>query len=183
MRRVAISAGHSNVQGQDRGAIGNGLIEGVETVKIRNQVKQYLECAGAKVSVDPDWSATGATVKLFRQYFYGKDIVIDIHLNAATSPTATGSEVIVPSDCTDFEHRLATELTAEISSRLGIRNRGVKREWETPRKKLLWFTIPAETVLIECFFLSNPYDVGKYQQYFNYMSEGIANIILKYRSL
>ncbi len=37
-RRLAASAGHSNVPGQDQGAADNGTIEGVETVRIRNRV-------------------------------------------------------------------------------------------------------------------------------------------------
>lgn len=183
MRRIAISAGHSNVVGQDQGACGNGLIEGVETIKIRNQIKRYLGLFNIPVSIDPDWSMTGATVKLFRQWFYGKDIVIDIHINAASSISATGTEVIVPNDCSDFEHSLAAELSKEISERLEIRDRGVKREYQSARKKLLWMTIPAETVLIECFFITNKYDVEKYERNFNSMCEGIANVLFTYRQL
>lgn len=182
-RRIAISAGHSNVQGQDQGAVGNGLIEGVETVKIRNRIKYYLETMGCKVSVDPDDSVTWQTVALFKKYFGPKDVVIDLHLNAVADPRATGAEVVIPNEYSDFEHDFATELVAEISSRLSIRNRGVKTELKTARKKLLWMTIPAENILIEFFFISNPHDVSSYNLNFDSMCYGVANIIFKYKFL
>lgn len=182
-RRIAISAGHSNVQGQDQGAEGNGLIEGVETVKIRNRIKFHLERMGCKVSVDPDSSVTWKTVALFKKYFSARDVVIDLHLNAASSDRATGVEVLIPEKYSDFEHDLATELASEISSRLKIRNRGVKTELQTPRKKLLWMTIPAENILIEFFFISNPHDVSSYLINFDSMCVGTANIIFKHKYL
>jgi N-acetylmuramoyl-L-alanine amidase len=180
MRKAAISAGHSNTPGKDMGATGNGLTEGIETVKIRNKVKARLERMGVKVSVDPDDSVTGATVRLFKQYFKGKDVVIDIHLNAATSSMATGTEVIIPDVSTDFEKELAKELSLAISGALNITNRGVKTEAQTFRKKLLWMTIPAENILIECFFVSNTTDVKAYLMYGDKMCDKIAEVIYKY---
>lgn len=180
MRRIAISAGHSNVPGQDMGAAGNNLIEGVEAVKIRNKVEQRLEQLGVKVSVDPDNSVTGATVRLFSQYFKGRDVVVDIHLNAAASNKATGTEVLVPEKYSDFEIKLATELSRAISASLGIPNRGVKTETQSARKKLLWMTIPAENILIECFFISNPSDVNSYHLYGDFMCNAIADVLYKY---
>lgn len=181
MRRIALSAGHGNVNRQDMGSIGCGLIEGVENVKIRNRVKYFLETNfGCTVSIDPDDSLTGATVKLFKKYFSGTDIVIDIHLNAAMSMAATGTEVIIPAQYTKFEYDLGAEISAELSKVLGLRNRGVKTELLTPRKKLLWFTIPAETVLIECFFITNRFDVQAYHDNFDKMCHSIAKVIYKY---
>lgn len=182
-RRIAISAGHSNVPGQDRGAIGNGLIEGVEAVKIRDRVKYYLERVGSKASVDPDSSVTWRTVALFKKYFSDRDIVVDIHLNAAGSEKATGCEVIVPVKYSAFERALADELCTAISVNLKIRNRGVKTEAQTPRKKLLWMTIPSENILIECFFITNPDDVASYTLYFDNMCAAIAGVLCKYKFL
>lgn len=180
MRRIAISAGHSNVPGQDMGAAGNNLIEGVEAVKIRNKVEQRLEQLGVKVSVDPDNSVTGATVRLFKQFFKGSDVVVDIHLNSVPSTSVTGTEVIIPDNYSDFEKALATDLSKIISSTLGIHNRGVKTEAQTARKKLLWMTIPAENILIECFFISNPSDVNSYHLYGDFMCNAIADVLYKY---
>lgn len=180
-RRIAISAGHSNVPGKDRGAVGCGLIEGDETVKIRNRVKYHLERLGSKVSVDPDNNVTWQAVALFKKYFSDKDVVIDIHLNAAGSEKATGCEVVIPDKYTDFEYTVANELSTAISSSLKIRNRGVKVESQTARKKLLWMTIPAENLLIECFFITNPDDVASYTLYFDSMCKSIAEVLFKYK--
>jgi len=180
-RRIAISAGHSNIAGADRGAVGNGLIEGEETVKIRNRIKQILNCWEIPVSVEPESSATAQTVALFKKYFSGPDIVVDIHINAAANPKATGAEVIVPEKPSLFEMRLAMEMSQAISDALQIRNRGVKGENLTPRKKLLWFTIPAEMILIECFFISNKNDVDQYKKNEAELAAAIADVLATHR--
>ena len=42
MRKIFISAGHSNKQGTDRGASGNGFIEGELTVELRDLIVSEL---------------------------------------------------------------------------------------------------------------------------------------------
>lgn len=106
--------------------------------------------------------------------------MVDIHLNAAASNKATGTEVLVPEKYSDFEIKLATELSRAISASLGIPNRGVKTETQSARKKLLWMTIPAENILIECFFISNPSDVNSYHLYGDFMCNAIADVLYKY---
>jgi len=177
MRRIALSAGHSNVKGQDRGAQGNGILEGEETVVFRDLVKLRLEKHGVKVSVDPNSSVTGDTVRLFKKYFSGSDVCIDIHFNSASSPNATGTEVIIPVKYSRYEHDLALALCQIISSTLGIKNRGFKTELQTPRKKLFWMTIPAETVLIETCFLSNLRDVQSYKANKEELANAVGDII------
>jgi len=161
-RRIAISAGHTNVPGKDRGAVGNKQVEGNLTVEFRDLIKEQLNNWGITVSVDPNSSATGDMVRLFSKYFNGKDIVVDIHFNAAISEEANGTEVLIPASPTDFERDLAYELVREISS-FGFANRGVKSELQSARKKLFFFTVPAETVLIEVCFISNARDMELYQ--------------------
>ena len=41
-RKIYLSAGHSNRAGRDRGASGNGFIEGELTVDARNRITKYL---------------------------------------------------------------------------------------------------------------------------------------------
>ena len=50
--KILISAGHTNVPGKDRGAAGNGFIEGDEAVKIRDQVASILRGRGLEVIED-----------------------------------------------------------------------------------------------------------------------------------
>ena len=52
MRSVFLSAGHSNRPGRDRGAAGNGYIEGELAVEFRNILKNELEILGKEHGVD-----------------------------------------------------------------------------------------------------------------------------------
>lgn len=181
-RRIAISAGHSNVPGKDRGALINDLTEGDLTVEFRNILVKEFKKNGITVSVDPDSNVTFQTVALFRQYFGPNDICIDIHFNSASS-RVSGAEVLVPKNADLFEKDLARELSLAIASTLMIPNRGVKSELESARKKLLFMTIPAKTVLLEVCFMSNADDLAKYNNYKDLLAERIVDIVDKYRNI
>ena len=59
-----------------------------------------------------------------------KDIVFDIHFNAA-SPNAGGCETFIPNEFTAREKKIAKEITDTTCKILGIANRGVKLESQT----------------------------------------------------
>lgn len=177
-RRIAISAGHSNVKGQDRGAVSNGYIEGELTVELRDLIKEALNNTNVPCSIDPNSNVTFQTVALFRQYFNtGNDICIDIHFNAGGG---TGTEVLIPDNFSLVEQELATALAHVISSRLQIFNRGVKQEKYSARKKLFWMTIPAETILIEVAFLDNAKDMSSYNNQKVLLADEIASVLMSY---
>lgn len=180
-RRIAISAGHSNMHGQDMGAQGNGIIEGIETVSLRNLIVQNFKAKKESVSVDPDSNVTFKTVALFKQYFGSEDILLDIHFNASANPKATGCEVLVPAYMDIHERDLATDLVAAVSGILNIPNRGVKTETQSARKKLLWMSIPAITVLLEVCFISNPTDVKSYFANKEHLAKAITTILLVHK--
>lgn len=93
-RKIFISAGHSNVSGRDRGALGvNGTIEGELTVALRKKVVSELNRLGANPITDIDRNVTRETVTFMIRNLVSRDIAIDIHFNAATK-TATGTEVL-----------------------------------------------------------------------------------------
>jgi len=182
-RRVAISAGHSNVPGQDMGAKGNLLTEGSEAVILRNLIVDRFKERNEVISIDPDNSVTGKTVALFKQYFNANDIVVDIHFNASSNPTATGCEVLVPAVASATELEIAGTLALDISKVLGIKNRGVKTELQSARKKLLWMTIPGENILIEICFISNDEDVRKYITNKEQLAKSIADVLIFYKNM
>jgi N-acetylmuramoyl-L-alanine amidase len=65
-------------------------------------------------------------------------------------------------DNTSLENRLfAAELTEACAKALGIRNRGVKSETESARKRLgILHTVPRVVLLEVCFL--NQHDLGKF---------------------
>ena len=182
MRKLYLSAGHSAQDGVDQGAQGNGYSEGKLTSELRALIAKDLETIGVTANVDSDYSVTGQTVRLFKTMVSGADVAIDIHFNAAASELATGSEVLVPGVASTFERVFAADLAKTIAEVLNIKNRGVKTELESARKKLLWMEIPCENILIEVCFISNALDMQKYQQSKFVLSKKLATLIKFYLS-
>jgi len=181
-RRIAISAGHSNVKGEDRGAIANGYVEGELAVELRDLIVAIFKQRNIPVSVDPNSNVTFQTVALFRKWFNtGNDILVDIHFNAGAS-SANGTLVIVPNTASDFEKDLAKALSYTIALTLGIPNKGVHDEHYTARGKLLWMSLPAESVLIEVCFLTNLNDMAAYSQLKSRVAVSIANVLIDYKT-
>lgn len=176
MRTIFLSAGHSNVFGQDRGAEGNGYIEGNLAVELRHKIVVELQKRGVMPKTDPDSNVTAKTVSLFKGIVNRSDIALDIHFNAGP-PSATGCEVVIPRIYSKFEYILASELSNIISNTLNIRNRGILTEDRTPRKKLAWMTIPCENVLLEVCFITNVMDMQKYNEKVEQLSFRIADLI------
>lgn len=174
MRRIALSAGHSTQPGVDNGAVYGKYNEGLEAANLRKIVKKGLEALGVTVNVDPDYSVTYQTVALFKKYFSGTDVAIDIHFNASNGK-GTGVECFIPSSYSAYEYNLGYQLAKYVSATLGIPNRGVKTELQSARKKLLWMTIPCETVLIEVSFIDH--DMIVYKQKEQQVGKVIATTI------
>lgn len=179
MRTIFASAGHSNVLGKDRGASGNGFIEGILTVEQRDLIVKELKKLGAKVVIDDNDSVLSQTMAFFRNKTTKDCILIDLHWNSAT-PQATGTEVLIPAKPTAIETQIATELSAEIARTIGIRNRGVKTELQSARKSLGWMRLTGENILIETCFISNKSDMDKYQATKERVAKSIAQILFKY---
>lgn len=181
-RRVALSAGHSNVKGQDMGAVGVFFIEGEETVNLRNKLIEEFNYRNVVVNKDDNSNVTYQTVSLFKKYFGKKDIVVDLHFNASDNKLATGCEVLIPADYSDFEYELASTIASTISKTLGIVNRGVKTELQSARKKLLWMTIPAENILIEVCFITNAKDSSEYLSKRSMLVSDLVEVLTAYKN-
>jgi N-acetylmuramoyl-L-alanine amidase len=184
MRTIFLSAGHSTVAGRDRGAAGNGFIEGVEAAKIRKRVSEILrQKYNCKTVVDPDDSILSQTLAFFRSMTTNRCIVVDIHFNAA-SPTATGTETLVDNNPTQFELDLAFALSHASAKTLGINKRGnfmgragVKSERESHHGSLGWMRLTGENALIEVCFISNKSDMDKYTANFETYCQNIAIVL------
>jgi N-acetylmuramoyl-L-alanine amidase len=177
-RKIFISAGHSNVSGRDRGALGvNGTIEGELTVALRKKVVSELNRLGANPITDIDRNVTRETVTFMIQNLVSRDIAIDIHFNAATK-TATGTEVLIPFKSSEFERHLGNLLSYNIATVLGIRNRGLKTEADSARGRLIFMTPNCENILIEVCFITNENDMKAYNEKQNQVATIIAKCII-----
>lgn len=184
-RTVFISAGHSNVAGRDRGAVGNGFIEGVLTAELRSLIVPLLRNRGVTVVVDSDNSILSQTLNYFRNKTTPNCIVLDIHFNASI-PSATGTETLIPANPSIFEQRLARDLSKACADVLGIPLRGslnglhgVKTELESHHGRLGWMQLTGENVLMEVCFITNAANMRSYESNKYRLANEIAIILAR----
>lgn len=177
-RKIIISAGHGGI---DSGAVSGSYIERDLTIELRNLVVAELKALGVTALVDDNKNALKETLAWLRGKFGSKDILFDIHWNAA-SPQAKGTEVIVPDQASQFENNLAKAIL-KVFTDLGFKDRGVKPESLTARKRLGWMRPTAENVLLEVCFISNATDMKLYQANKTNISKQLANVLFNHSKL
>lgn len=173
-RKIIISAGHG---GNDPGAIANGYTERDLAIEFRELIVKELLLLGVKPLIDDNKNALKQTLAWLTGKYSSKDILLDIHWNAATSK-ARGTEIIVPDNASVFENNLAKNILNVFVSN-GFTSRGVKPESLTARKKLGWMRPPAENILIEVAFITNLLDMNLYQNLKYKLAKELANVIFK----
>lgn len=178
-RKIFLSAGHGGI---DSGAIGNGYIERDLAIELRNYIARELKALGVVPSMDDDRNALAKTLSWLRGKFGSKDILLDIHWNAAANPEAKGAEVIVPDVASQFEKDLSKALL-KVFTDIGFRDRGVKPEALTARKRLGWMRPAAENILIEVCFITNVTDMKLYEANKQNIAKRIASVLNHYRKL
>ncbi|MRM94595.1 N-acetylmuramoyl-L-alanine amidase [Riemerella anatipestifer] len=175
-------AGHHE---RDSGAVYNGRQENKETIKIRETLALSLQKIGIKVIKDKDNQTLSEVLRTIKP---GRGSVLyDIHLNASTNATATGTECVVSNESyanRDNSYRMAEEICEVASKLLGIRNRGVIPESKTARKRLaILHTKAGISVVHEWCFISNSNDMKALDENMSRACEAIARILKKYDDL
>lgn len=172
--KLYITAGHEVHDGKGTGAHGFGD-EAVEARRLAAAVITKLKKLDIPCETDNDsWS-----LREVINWLIGKtdknSVCIDIHFNAA-GPQITGTEIIIPDISTKKEEWWAKELVLTLARTLEIRNRGVKKEKDTFRKKIGILRQPksATNLLLEICFITNREDMDKYNKKFNLLATEIA---------
>ena len=178
-RKIFLSAGHG---GKDSGAVGNGYVERELTIDLRNHIARELKALGVVPSMDNDRNALAQTLSWLRGKVGNRDILLDLHWNAAANPEAKGSEIIIPDVASQFEKDLSKALL-KVFIDLGFKDRGVKPEALTARRKLGWMRPNAENILIEVCFISNITDMKLYEANKQNIAKRIASVLNHYRKL
>ena len=173
-RKIIISAGHG---GNDPGAVANGYTERDLAIEFRELLVKELLLLGVKPLIDDNKNALKQTLAWLTGKYSSKDILLDIHWNAASSK-ARGTEVIVPDNASIFENNLGKNILNVFVSN-GFINRGVKPESQTARKRLGWMRPPAENILIEVAFITNILDMNLYQNLKYKLAKELAFVIYK----
>lgn len=173
---IYICAGHTNTKGAtyDPGAVANGFKESELTAQLRNLICSELTKLGCVFKTDQDNQSLNQTI--FSAGTTEKDIVFDIHFNAAT-PKAGGSETFIPVNFTEREKRIAKEITDTTCRIIGIPNRGVKLESQTRHKRLGMMRPLGTNMLWEVCFITNKDEMMKYMTKINELAEAIALVL------
>lgn len=183
MKNIYLIAGHN---GRGTGAKGlNGTDEGEMTIELRDDVAKILESDGLCVTTDLNYLPLRGVLEWLK-IVKPRDVVIDIHFNAFGSPNAHGTEVIISNDATHTEIKFAYDLQKAIVNALGTRDRGVKREKQTARKRLGMLSgtpRAAINVLLEVCFITNPEDLKRYDENYGKLIQNISEIIKNFVNL
>lgn len=170
---VLVSAGHSTVPPRDPGATGNGYVEAVEAVKLRDSIATRLRAKGLIVledGIDGESDPLKKAIQLARK----AKVAIEFHFNGSDSLTATGIEVLAKKN----NRVLAQRIAGAIADATGLPlrgNRGYKPD-DSGQHERLGFC-EAGGLVIETCFISNRNDMRAYSQNFDKIAENISNVL------
>jgi N-acetylmuramoyl-L-alanine amidase len=171
MKVILISAGHTNNSRDDRGAAGDGFIEGIEAVKLRDETAKILRSKGLSVIKD---GADGINEPLKKALVLARqaNIAIEFHFNAGPAQ-ATGIEVL----CKVKDKILAQLIARAIHKATGLKLRGDlgwKRDDSGQHHRLAF--CEAGGLIVEVCFISNKADMSAYQKNFATICQNIAEV-------
>jgi hypothetical protein len=184
MAKIYTGAGHG---GKDSGAVGNGRNEKDLNLEVTLELNNLLRQAGHEVQTyrenDTDYGLTkDQRIDNFvkKSNAFKADYCCDVHFNA--SGNGTGVEVYhsVLSPNGSKGKNAAIKICQNISSALGIKNRGEKLKLLANGKD--HFGIVRDTIasanLIECAFIDNASDMSKYnaRKFARAIAQGICDV-------
>lgn len=181
MKKIFLSAGHSNKVGEDRGASSKDgkLVEGVLAAEFRHLLNERLMSLGVSTISDPDDTILLKSINFIKGKLGINDIAMEFHFNAAGSEQATGVEVLVPDNPSKNEMIYANNICKIFADTLHIRNRGVKTEIDSARGKLGFMRINGENILIEICFITNKTDMFNFISYQQVLVNALADYIIQ----
>ena len=184
--KIYVDQGH-NPKNPNAGAEGNGLREQDIVYRVGIALRDLL-AANENFDVrlsrpTPDTqigtsNSTSLRLRVADANAWGADYFLSLHTNAATAPSATGSEAFVYSE-PSVAYRFAEDILRRMTEVTGLNNRGT---FVRPSLYVLRRTaMPA--VLLELGFITNPSDARLMNENPELFAEGIYQGILDYFDL
>lgn len=176
---IFLTAGHHN---RDSGAIGHGYKESDLTKEIRDLTAARIRQLDSTVDLwlDDDNDTLTQVIHKVKSKAKPTDVWLELHFDAASSPTATGATALVAANAREKSKKLAADLVSIGSKVLGIRNRGVMSELNSNRGRLGMLHTAASSVLYEVAFISNENDVEAYQDMKYWLSDELARVLINH---
>ena len=171
--RVVLDPGHG---GRDNGTRWAGVREKDLNLDVAKRVERILRNKGVSTYLTrrSDYYLSLST-RASRANRYRDTLYVSIHFNAATNRSATGIETFYVST---NGKRLGYQIQNRLISRLGTKNRGLKKRGFAVLRKTR-----GTAVLVECGFLSNSWERSrcKSPSYRQRVAQAIADGIIYYR--
>jgi N-acetylmuramoyl-L-alanine amidase len=171
--RVVLDPGHG---GRDYGARYGSLREKDLNLDVAKRVERILRKKGVSTYLTrrSDYFVS-LTTRASRANRYRNSIYVSIHFNAARNRSATGIETFYLSS---RGRRLGYQIQSRMVSRLGTRNRGLKKRGFSVLRKTR-----GPAVLVECGFLTNSWERNRCRSssYRQRVAQAIADGIVYYR--
>lgn len=172
MAKIFLDPGHG---AHDPGAVGKNSKEKDNVLKVGNRLKVLLESAGHTVKMSRSTDVfIGLSERARMANNWGADYFISLHNNSATATSATGFETFIfDGPVSAATSKLQSAIHKAIASKIGIRDRGMKRGNLAVLRES---AMPA--VLIEYAFISNASDesilINKVEQLAQWTAQGIT---------
>ena len=171
--RVVLDPGHG---GRDNGTRWAGVREKDLNLDVAKRVERILRKKGVSTYLTrrSDYYLSLST-RASRANRYRNSVYVSIHFNAAKNRSATGIETFYLSS---NGRRLGYQIQNRMVSRLGTKNRGLKKRGFAVLRKTR-----GPAVLVECGFISNSWERGrcKSSSYRQKVAQAIAAGIVYYR--
>jgi len=174
---IFLSAGHNL---KDPGAVAGGTTEAAEMMELRDRVIFHI---GERAKVIRDLDSETLGQYLTRIQTGSGSVVLELHMDAAGTATATGATAVIGDDADGLDKRFAEDLARLCSGTLGIRNRGVITESKTHRGRLGLMRETGIVALLEVCFISNPSDLQAYRDNREVLAAKLADILVQYDAL
>jgi N-acetylmuramoyl-L-alanine amidase len=152
-----VTAGHG---AGDPGAVAaNGQTEAALMVELRDIVAHKLRLMGHTVRTDGGWRQN-LPLPYAMTLVPGSDVAIELHTNAHDNKTARGVEVVSLPAQREMARTIARRIAHVLET--PVRGAGGWIDQSATARGRLGF-VRVGGLVVECFFLSNPEEFGKYE--------------------
>jgi N-acetylmuramoyl-L-alanine amidase len=179
-KKIVLDPGHGEVENgvNDPGAR-NSKLNLNERDLVKKQagiIASSLQAQGASVKIVDN--NTGMSLRQIGALGAGSDCFVSLHLNAFNS-SAQGHEVLVDTNGSEVDNKLAKLINSELDAALSIPNRGVKRQG---LGVLRGVPLPVPAVLVESFFVDEVSNVSAMDDLVSSSAAAIAKGISRFLS-
>ncbi|MBW4559418.1 MAG: N-acetylmuramoyl-L-alanine amidase [Trichormus sp. ATA11-4-KO1] len=178
MGRIFISAAHGGKEagGIDPGSIAGGTTEAREMILLRDLIVTELRARSFDVLAVPDDLSATETIAWINSRGRRVDVALEIHTNAASSPTVRGASVYYIANNQERKSNGELLLMGLLRRVTQLPNRGVKPDTDSGLGSLAFCRqIIIPSLLMQVGFLSNPEDRSLLQNRRRDFALGIAD--------